>query len=97
MDVQTLSPDAVKTFEIDIDGKLVKVRTGRMAKQASGSVEIYCDDVMLLVTATESKNVREGIMITSRFWSTTKKSSTQSDVYRAVSADVKEKHRTRQS
>jgi polyribonucleotide nucleotidyltransferase len=61
MDVQTLSPDAVKSFEIDIDGKLVTVRTGRMAKQASGSVEIYCGDTMLLVTATESKNVREGI------------------------------------
>ncbi len=61
MDVQTLSPETMKTFEIDIDGKLVTVRTGRMAKQASGSVEIYCGDTMLLVTATESKNVREGI------------------------------------
>ncbi|HNB23319.1 MAG TPA: polyribonucleotide nucleotidyltransferase [Candidatus Melainabacteria bacterium] len=61
MDVQTLSPDAVKSFEIDIDGKQVTVKTGRMAKQASGSVEIYCGDTMLLVTATESKNVREGI------------------------------------
>lgn len=61
MDVQTISPEAVKTMEIEIDGKMVTVRTGRMAKQASGSVEIYCGDTMLLVTATESKNVREGI------------------------------------
>jgi polyribonucleotide nucleotidyltransferase len=32
-----------------------------MAKQASGACEVYCGDTMVLVTATESKNVREGI------------------------------------
>src|SRR5271170_6549181 len=46
---------------IQFDGKTVNVRTGRMAKQASGAVEITCGDTMLLVSATESRNTREGI------------------------------------
>jgi polyribonucleotide nucleotidyltransferase len=50
-----------QTTSIEIDGKLVTIRSGRMAKQASGACEVYCGDTMVLVTATESKNVREGI------------------------------------
>ena len=50
-----------KTVALDIDGKKVSVRTGRMAKQASGACEIRCGDTMLLVTCTESKEPREGI------------------------------------
>jgi polyribonucleotide nucleotidyltransferase len=46
---------------LEIDGKTIIIKTGRMAKQASGAVEVYCGDTMVLVTATESKNVREGI------------------------------------
>ena len=49
------------TTSIDVDGKEIRIKTGRMAKQASGACEIYCGDTMLLVTATESKNVRDGI------------------------------------
>jgi polyribonucleotide nucleotidyltransferase len=37
------------------------VKTGRMAKQAHGAVEVYCGDTMVLVTCTESRNVRDGI------------------------------------
>ncbi|MBS1956869.1 MAG: polyribonucleotide nucleotidyltransferase [Cyanobacteria bacterium SZAS-4] len=32
-----------------------------MAKQASGACEVYCGDSMVLVNATESKTIREGI------------------------------------
>ncbi|MBK7746825.1 MAG: polyribonucleotide nucleotidyltransferase [Candidatus Obscuribacter sp.] len=44
-----------------IDGKTIIVKTGRMAKQAHGAVEVYCGDTMVLVTCTESRNVRDGI------------------------------------
>ena len=50
-----------KTVSLEIDGKKVNVRTGRMAKQASGACEITCGDTMLLVTCTESKEPRDGI------------------------------------
>ncbi len=45
----------------DVDGKQITVRTGRMAKQASGACEVYCGDSMVLVSATESRNIRDGI------------------------------------
>lgn len=54
------SPEA-KTASFQVDGKEITIRTGRMAKQASGAVEIRCGDTQLLVSATESKNPREGI------------------------------------
>ena len=50
-----------KTATFDVDGKVIKVRTGRMAKQASGACEVYCGDSMVLVTATEGKQARDGI------------------------------------
>ncbi len=49
------------TFSIDIDGKTVTFTTGRMAKQATGAVEVRCGDTQLLVTCTAGKNPREGI------------------------------------
>ncbi|MBC7997208.1 MAG: polyribonucleotide nucleotidyltransferase, partial [Leptolyngbya sp.] len=61
MDVQTLSPKGIKSFSLEIDGKTLEMTTGRMAKQASGACEIKCGDTMLLVTATESKNIRDNI------------------------------------
>ncbi len=45
----------------EVDGKQITVRTGRMAKQASGACEVYCGDSMVLVNATESRNIRDGI------------------------------------
>ncbi|HEY9785290.1 MAG TPA: polyribonucleotide nucleotidyltransferase [Candidatus Obscuribacterales bacterium] len=61
MDVQTISPNAVKTFEIEIDGKTINVSSGRLARQASGACEVRCGDTMVLVTCVESKQAREGI------------------------------------
>ena len=57
MDTMTAS----QTTSFEMDGKTIEFRTGRMAKQASGACEVYCGDTMLLVTATASKNPREGI------------------------------------
>jgi len=56
-----ISSMEAKTASFHVDGKEITVRTGRMAKQASGAVEIRCGDTQLLVSATESKNPREGI------------------------------------
>src|SRR5215470_7585918 len=49
------------TVDFQIDGKTITIRTGRLAKQASGACEVTCGETMVLVTATESKNKREGI------------------------------------
>ncbi|MBP6349002.1 MAG: polyribonucleotide nucleotidyltransferase [Candidatus Obscuribacter sp.] len=51
----------IRQTEMVIDGKTIIVKTGRMAKQAHGAVEVYCGDTMVLVTCTESRNVRDGI------------------------------------
>jgi polyribonucleotide nucleotidyltransferase len=50
-----------KQVKFELDGKEITLRTGRMAKQASGAVEVQCGDTYLLVSATESKKPREGI------------------------------------
>lgn len=55
-----LTADA-KVTSFEVDGKTIAVRTGRLAKQASGAVEIRCGDTQLLVSCTESKTPREGI------------------------------------
>src|SRR5581483_3123382 len=53
--------DQVRTFELEIDGKQVEIRTGRMAKQAHGACEVQCGDTLVLVTCVQSKDIREGI------------------------------------
>jgi len=59
--VQAEKIASTHTTTIDIDGKEVTLRTGRLAKQANGACEVQCGDTMVLVTCTESANVREGI------------------------------------
>jgi polyribonucleotide nucleotidyltransferase len=59
--METTTKSGVKETSIQIDGKEIRLRTGRMAKQASGAVEVMCGETMVLVSATESKNKREGI------------------------------------
>src|SRR3984893_8994888 len=57
----TLQEQGIRGMEtsIEIDGKTIRIRTGRMAKQANGACEVYCGDTMILVTATESRQARE--------------------------------------
>ena len=47
--------------EIDIDGKLISLEAGDLARQAGGAVVVRQGDTMLLVTATMAKEAREGI------------------------------------
>jgi polyribonucleotide nucleotidyltransferase len=50
-----------KQFSATLGGKEVRIETGKLAQQAGGAVTISCGDTLLLVTATMSQNVREGI------------------------------------
>jgi polyribonucleotide nucleotidyltransferase len=44
------------TVEVDLGGKLVTIETGKMAKQANGSVVVRSGDSVVLVTACMSEN-----------------------------------------
>lgn len=59
MQVETRT--GVMQTEIQVDGKTIVIKAGRLAKQASGAVEVYCGETMVLVTCCESKKPREGI------------------------------------
>src|SRR5882724_10888178 len=47
-----MSSDAVTTVTVEIAGQEISFETGRMAKQASGSVVVRAGDTMVLNTAT---------------------------------------------
>jgi len=47
--------------EFELDSKIVSLETGRLAKQAGGSVVVRCGDTQVLVTATSAQDPREGI------------------------------------
>ncbi len=51
----------MEKVEIDIDGKLISIEAGDLARQAGGAVVIRQGDTMLLVTATMANQAREGI------------------------------------
>ena len=48
-------------FKLELAGKTIQFETGRMAKQANGSVVAQVGDTMALVTAVVSENPREGL------------------------------------
>jgi len=48
------------TVEVEVGGKKITLETGRLAKQANGSVLVRCGDTMVLVTATGRTEGREG-------------------------------------
>ncbi len=49
----------IKTFDIG-DGRTVSIETGKLAKQADGSVVVRMGDAMLLATVVSSKEPKEG-------------------------------------
>src|SRR5437016_2158130 len=49
----------IKTFDIG-DGRTVTIETGRLAKQADGSVVVRMGDAMLLATVVSAKDAKEG-------------------------------------
>ncbi|MFZ2331203.1 MAG: polyribonucleotide nucleotidyltransferase, partial [Atribacterota bacterium] len=46
--------------EIEVGGKKLKIETGKLAKQANGSVTVTCGETVVLVTAVASKEPKEG-------------------------------------
>ncbi|MEP6716493.1 MAG: polyribonucleotide nucleotidyltransferase, partial [Terriglobia bacterium] len=50
----------VHTFEIDLDGKKLTLETGKMAKQAGGSVVVRMGDSVVLVAATTAAKAKPG-------------------------------------
>ncbi|NLA73972.1 MAG: polyribonucleotide nucleotidyltransferase [Deltaproteobacteria bacterium] len=51
----------IKMLQIEINGKSLSIETGRIAKQASGSVVVTLGETVVLVTAVSTDEVREGI------------------------------------
>ncbi|UCF84782.1 MAG: polyribonucleotide nucleotidyltransferase [Desulfobacteraceae bacterium] len=51
----------IKSCSIEINGENLNVETGRIAKQASGSVVITLGETVVLVTAVSTDEIREGI------------------------------------
>ena len=47
--------------EIEVEGRKITLETGRLAKQAGGSVIVGCGDARVLVAATGADEPREGI------------------------------------
>jgi polyribonucleotide nucleotidyltransferase len=49
------------TRDIQVGGRQISIETGRMAKQADGSVLVRSGDAVVLVTACAAASPREGI------------------------------------
>jgi len=50
-----------KEIKINLNGKIINIETGKIAKQAAGSIVVSCEETVVLVTAVSSKEPREGI------------------------------------
>ncbi|HAJ33112.1 MAG TPA: polyribonucleotide nucleotidyltransferase [Candidatus Atribacteria bacterium] len=50
-----------KEIKINLNGKVINIETGKIAKQAAGSIVVSCEGTIVLVTANYSKEPREGI------------------------------------
>lgn len=51
----------IKDCSVEINGQTLNIETGRIAKQASGSVVVTCGETSVLVTVVSTDEVREGI------------------------------------
>lgn len=49
-----------KSFDLG-DGRIIEIETGKLAKQADGSVVVKMGDTMLLATVVSSKTAKEGV------------------------------------
>jgi len=50
-----------KEIKINLNGKVINIETGKIAKQSAGSIVVSCEGTIVLVTANSSKEPREGI------------------------------------
>src|ERR1700732_587009 len=48
------------TFEIDLDGKIITIETGKIARQANGAVVVRSGDSAVLVTACSNEEAKPG-------------------------------------
>src|SRR4029077_11062916 len=53
--------DHMYTRDITVGGRTISIETGRMAKQADGTVVVRSGDAVVLVSACAAVNPREGI------------------------------------
>ncbi len=51
----------IKNCSIELNGKMLNLETGRVARQASGSVVVTYGETVVLVTAVGTDEVREGV------------------------------------
>lgn len=51
----------MQTFEMEVGGRKLIIENGKMAKQANGAVLVRYGDTVVLVTATASKEPRNGV------------------------------------
>ncbi|MBA7500149.1 Polyribonucleotide nucleotidyltransferase [subsurface metagenome] len=49
-----------KEIKINLNGKIINVETGKIAKQSAGSIVVSCEGTVVLVTVNSSKEPREG-------------------------------------
>jgi polyribonucleotide nucleotidyltransferase len=54
------SSTIIKKAEVEIEGKVIKIETGKLAKQANGAVTVTCGETVVLVTAVAAKEPKEG-------------------------------------
>jgi len=50
-----------KEIKINLNGKVINIETGKIAKQSAGSIVVNCEGTIVLVTANSTKEPREGI------------------------------------
>ena len=50
----------IKTFQLE-DGREISIETGRLAKQADGSVVVRMGDCMLMATVVSNADAKEGV------------------------------------
>jgi len=50
-----------KEIKINLNGKVINIETGKIAKQSAGSIVVTCEGTIVLVTANSTKEPREGI------------------------------------
>src|SRR5438128_7099592 len=56
-----MSYNAIKKTFDQGDGRMIEIETGKLAKQADGSVVVKMGDTMLLATVVSTKDAKEGI------------------------------------
>ena len=49
-----------REIKINLNGKIINIETGKIAKQAAGSIVVSCEGTVVLVTVNSSKEPREG-------------------------------------